>query len=156
MYLHCAASCDWTVDDWWCGAHGWDVLIKTLLSLVFGITLHGPLAPSLTGAQSPWSWVPARMKIEDKKRDTSQNNFISHIRDIMSKAPVDSLHQIPWVARLMPHPIPYQTTHTWRSYHERNHWRTHLEIDYCNMSYNGYFVAICHTRLWWWSYGGEK
>ena len=47
----------------------------TLLSLVFGIKLHGLHAPSLTGAWSPWSWVPAGMKIADKTRDILKEQF---------------------------------------------------------------------------------
>ena len=54
---------------------------------------------------------------EDREQDKRHlwNNFISHIRDVNSKPFHWTPQQIPWVARLMPQPIPYWTTHTWRS-----------------------------------------
>jgi hypothetical protein len=94
----------------------WSMLpYRTLLSSVFGITLHDLLTPSLIDARSPWFWVAAGMNIADKTRDILQNNFISHIWDIMSKPFHWSPQQIPRVARLMPQPIPYRATHTWWS-----------------------------------------
>jgi hypothetical protein len=85
---------------------------------MFGITIHSLLAPSHTGARSPWSWVPTGMRIADKTRDIFTKQFclfcFTHTRRYV-KVFLWSPQQIPWVERPMPQPIPYRTTHIWRS-----------------------------------------
>ena len=95
---------------------------------------------------SPWSsphrcWISMILGTcrdedcgQDKRYFTKQFYFTHTTRYV--KGFHWPLHRIPGVERLMPHPIPYQTTHTWRSDREKKSFK--------KRSWD-WLVAICLT-----------
>ena len=129
----------------------------TLLSPVFGITLHGLLAPSLTGARSPWSWVPAGMKIADKTRDI-YGTILFHTYGMLIQSPsIDPHNKYRGLQGLCLNPYLTELLTHGDQIAGRKHWRTHLEIDWlqyvlqwmpCAM--HDYKYELDERALWWW------
>ena len=98
----------------------WSILpYWTLLSPVFGITLHGLLTPSLPVARSPSSWVPAWMKIVDKTRDIYGTILFNTYGMLIQSPSIDPHNKYRRLQGSCLKPIPYRTTHTWISDHEK-------------------------------------